>query len=290
VSGVPLIKKGKGTILISVARDVTERIEKEQLLLETLDRFNTHFSLTNDVMFTFDHKLRFNSISPNVEKVTGYKPEELIGKPAHKLGVFPSEYQDEAYDEAMHLLSGQIINSSIYEFITKDGKRKFGEFSSSPLKRDGQVVEVISVAREITKRIEMQELLQKSEETLRTLLNASSDSMILLDTSGTMFALNNVTAKRLGKSIKELIGTCLFDHMPKDISNRRKAFFEQAVSSGKTTRFIDEREGRLYSISFYPICNTYGKVVRIASYTQDVTRLKHDFLKQPATKDRALLP
>ncbi len=89
VSGVPLIKKGQRTTLISVARDVTERIEKEQVLMETMERYRTHFTLTDDVMFTFDHKLRFNSISPNVEKVTGYKPEELLGKPAHKLGVFP---------------------------------------------------------------------------------------------------------------------------------------------------------------------------------------------------------
>ena len=48
-----------------MARDVTERIEKEQALLEILDRYSTHFSLTDDVMFSFDHKVRVNSVSPN---------------------------------------------------------------------------------------------------------------------------------------------------------------------------------------------------------------------------------
>ena len=81
VSGSPIIKKGRGATLISVARDVTERIEKEQVLLETLDRYRTHFSLTNDVMFSYDHDFRIKSVSPNIEKVLGYKPEDLWGKP-----------------------------------------------------------------------------------------------------------------------------------------------------------------------------------------------------------------
>ena len=289
ITGVPLTDKGRMVMVISVARDITDRIEMEKSLHESAEKYRIHFSLTNDVMFSYDNQFRVKNVSPNVERILGYKPEELIGKTLQEAGVLHPDYMDEAIDNALHVLSGKTINSSIYQFITKDGARKFGEVSGTPLIQDGRVVEVVSVARDITERIEIQELLQKSEETSRTLLNASSDSMILLDTSGTMFALNNVTAQRLGKSIKELLGTCLFDHMPKDISDRRKAFFDQAVTSGKTIRFIDQREGRLYSISFYPIRNTYGKVVRIASYAQDVTRLKHDFLKQPA-KDRALLP
>jgi two-component system sporulation sensor kinase A len=282
ISGVPFTEKGRPVVVISVARDITERVEMEKSLHESAEKYRIHFSLTDDVMFSYDNQLRVRNVSPNVERVLGYKPGELIGKTLQEVGALHSDYMDEAIDNALHVLSGETINSSIYQFITKDGARKFGEVSGTPLMQDGHVVEVVSVARDITGRIEMQELLQKSEETSRTLLNASPDSMILLDTSGTMFALNNVTAERLGKGIKELLGTCLFDHMPKDVSDRRRSFFDQTVSSGKTTRFIDERDGRFYSITFYPIRNTYGKVVRIASYAHDVTRLKHDFLKQSA--------
>ena len=259
VSGVPLIKKGHGITLISVARDVTERMEKEQSLLEILDRYNTHFTLTDDVMFSFDHKLRFNSISPNVEKVTGYKPEELIGKPAHKLGVFPPEYQHEAYDEAMHLLSGQTINSSIYEFITKDGKRKFGEFSSSPLKRDGRVVEIITVAREITERIKKEKSLQETEATAQALLNACTDFMVLIDITGTIIHVNKAASDNLGRSVNELLGTCFFDEMPKEVADRRKIYVEKVISSGSPVRFKDENQRKIDSQQFIPRLQRTGK-------------------------------
>ena len=279
VSGVPLIKKGQRTTLISVARDVTERIEKEQVLMETMERYRTHFTLTDDVMFTFDHKLRFNSISPNVEKVTGYKPEELLGKPAHKLGVFPPEYQYDAYDEAMHLLSGQTINSSIYEFITKDGKRKFGEFSSSPLKRDGRVVEVITVAREITERIKKEKLLQETEATAQALLNACTDFMVLIDMTGTIIHVNKVASDNLGRSLNELLGTCIFDYLPNEVADRRKIYLEQVNSLGHPIRFEDEDRGRLIHSSWFPIYNELGKVTRIAIHTRDITELKQTFFK-----------
>ncbi len=271
VSGVPLIKKGHGVTLISVARDVTERMEKEQSLLEILDRYNTHFTLTDDVMFSFDHKLRFNSISPNVEKVTGYKPEELMGKPAHKLGVFPPEYQHEAYDEAMHLLSGQTINSSIYEFITKDGKRKFGEFSSSPLKRDGRVVEIITVAREITERIKKEKSLQETEATAQALLNACTDFMVLIDIKGTIIHVNKAASDNLGRSVNELLGTCFFDEMPKEVADRRKIYVEKVISSGSPVRFKDENKGRLIHSSLFPVFNELGKVTKIAIHARDIT-------------------
>ena len=279
VSGVPLIKKGHGTTLISVARDVTERIEKEQALLETLDRYRTHFSLTDDVMFTFDHKLRINSVSPNVEKVLGYKPEELIGKPVHKLDVLSPEYLDEALDEAFHLLSGQTINSSIYEFITKDGKRKFGEFSSSPLKRDGRVVEVITVAREITESIKKGKLLRETEDTAQALVNACTDFMALIDITGTIIYINKAASERLGRSIKELLGTCIFDNLPKEVADRRKIYFEQVISSGNPIRFEDENRGRLIHSSWIPVYNELGKVTRIAIHARDITELKQAFFK-----------
>ncbi len=279
VSNVPLIKKGRGTTLISVARDVTERVEKEQALLETLDRYRTHFSLTDDVMFSFDHKLRIKSVSPNVEKVLGYKPEELIGKPVHKLGVLSPEYMDEALDEAMHLLSGQTNSSSIYEFITKDGNRKFGEISSSPLKRDGRVVEVITVAREITESIKKGKLLRETEDTAQALVNACTDFMALIDITGTIIYINKAASERLGKSIKELLGTCIFDNLPQEVADRRKIYFEQVISSGNPIRFEDENRGRLIHSSWFPVYNELGKVTRIAIHTEDITELKQAFFK-----------
>jgi PAS domain S-box-containing protein len=204
-----------------------------------------------------------------VERLLGYKPEELVGRNFQDLNVLHPDYMDEAVDNALHVLSGETIYSSIYEFITKDGTRKFGEVSGVPLIQEGHAVGVISVARDITDRIENRTLLQESEGTAQALLNASTDVMILLDTSGTILALNKAAAERLGKSVKQLLGTCVFDQLPMNVARRRRIYFEKTISSDEPVHFKDENQGRLISSSLYPVHDARGKVSKIAVYARE---------------------
>ncbi len=269
VSGVPLIKKGSGTMLISVAREVTDRIEQEQTLLEFLDRFRTHFSLTNDIMFTFNHKFMITSVSPNAQKASGYTPEELMARPMYELGLMAPEYMEEAHDNALHLLSGQTILSSIYELIVKDGSRRFTEISGSPLIRDGRVVEVVCVAREITHQLAHETSMQETRAISQALLNACTDFMALIDTEGKILHMNKAASVTLGKNGEELVGSCIFSHLPRDVAQRRRIYFDQVISTGRPVRFKDERENRLVHTSLYPVQNLHGKVTRVAIFSQD---------------------
>ncbi len=269
VSGIPLKREGRVVSVISVARDITKHIEMEKALQESAEKYRIHFSLSNDVMFAYDNQFKVMSVSPNVERLLGYKPEELVGRTFQDLNVLHPDYMDEAVDNAVHVLSGETIYSSIYEFITRDGIRKFGEVSGVPLKREGHVVGVISVARDITDRIENSKLLQEDEGTAKALLNASPDVMILLDTSGTILALNKAAAERLGKNVKNLLGTCVFDHLPKNVARRRRIYFEQTINSDEPVRFKDENQGRLVLSSLYPVHDAHGKVSKIAVYARE---------------------
>jgi PAS domain-containing protein len=76
-----------------------------------------------------------------------------------------------------------------------------------------------------------------------------------------------------------LLGTCIFDHLPKEVADRRKIYFEQVISSGNPIRFEDENRGRLINSSWFPIYNELGKVTRIAIHARDITELKQAFFK-----------
>jgi PAS domain S-box-containing protein len=105
--------------------------------------------------------------------------------------------------------------------------------------------------------------------TAQALLNASPDLMILLDTSGTILALNKAAAERLGKNVKNLLGTCVFDHLPKKAARRRRMYFEQTISSDEPVRFKDENQGRLITLCMYPVHDAHGKVSKIAVYARE---------------------
>jgi PAS domain-containing protein len=90
------------------------------------------------------------------------------------------------------------------------------------------------------KRIE--ERLEEREQTLQALLNAPTETAILVDLEGTFLAINEVAAQRFSKSVDELIGMGIYDRLPYDLAVSRKAKGDEVARSGKPVRFQDERE------------------------------------------------
>ncbi len=190
----------------------------EEALREAEEKYIIHFSLANDVMFSYDDQFRILSVSPNVERILGYKPEELIGGTFHDLHVLHPDYMEVAFNNALKVLSGKTVYSSVYEFIAKDGARYFGEVSGVPLMRDDKVVAVVTVARDITKRIEMENSLQESEERYRITLQSMPDAVSIISVKDSRYLyINDAFSKITGYSFEEAIMKTPFDlNLPAD--------------------------------------------------------------------------
>ena len=147
-------------------REAVWRKQAEDALRKSEEKYRQHFENVSDVIYLIDPDFRVISVSLSVERILGYKPEELIGRPFQDLNMLAPEYLEKAFSETKRVLAGERIDSSEYEFISKDGTRKFGEVSGGPLVRDGKVIAVISVARDITKRKQVEEALRESEKRL----------------------------------------------------------------------------------------------------------------------------
>ncbi|MBW2607949.1 MAG: PAS domain S-box protein, partial [Deltaproteobacteria bacterium] len=124
------------------------------------------------------------------------------------------------------------------------------------------------------KRIEKK--LEEKEQTLRALLNAPPESSMLIGLEGKVLAINEVAAQRFGKKIDELIGTVLYDHMPYDLAESRKAQGDKVVRSGKPVYLQDERAGRIYDTNIYPVLNAEEKVTALAIHARDITETKKE--------------
>jgi PAS domain S-box-containing protein len=123
-----------------------------------------------DVIYTIDTDLNISDMSPSVERILGYKPQDFIGRPVSDLGnILAPESFEQAVADMSLVLKGDTIAATIYRFIAKDGTIKYGEVSGSPLMRDGKIVGLISVARDITDRKRAEEKLRESEKKYRDL-------------------------------------------------------------------------------------------------------------------------
>ena len=119
-----------------------KKLEKKMLDLEIAnqklkileEKYRLSFENVKDVIYTIDTDLNLLSISPSVERILGYKPEDFIGRPVSDFGnILTPESFEQAVADISLILKSETIPATIYRFIAKDGTIKYGEVSGSPL-------------------------------------------------------------------------------------------------------------------------------------------------------------
>jgi two-component system, cell cycle sensor histidine kinase and response regulator CckA len=128
------------------------RETKNRELQESEAKYLLHFENVLDLIFSIDRELTVKTISPSVKKILGYEPEDLIGKPFQKLNLMDERYLEQAVADVMRILSGESVNLTIYEIFTKEGKKIFAEITWSPILKNGAIIGIIAVARDVTER------------------------------------------------------------------------------------------------------------------------------------------
>jgi PAS domain S-box-containing protein len=128
--------------------------------------------------------------------------------------------------------------------------------------------------------------LNQSEEMIRVLINATRETLLLIDIEGIVLLANEVVARRLGKSVQELTGTSLYDHFSPDVARLRKEQFYKVSHTGEPVYFEDTREDRLFETYCYPVFDMEGKVSKIAIFAHDITERKQAERKLLESEER----
>ncbi len=124
---------------------------------------------------------------------------------------------------------------------------------------------------EIGERHRAEESLRQQKAQFEATLNATAESIFLLDASGHIVLINETAAQRMGASKEELIGCCVFDYFPPDLAVKRRTYVEKVFRSGQALTVEDERSGYCFSTIFYPILGEGGKTRALVVFASDIT-------------------
>lgn len=139
---------------------------------------------------------------------------------------------------------------------------------------------------------EQSTLESNNEQCLRALLDAITESLIVVDIEGTIKMINRIGAARLGGDSQRLLGLKLHelgkDVFPPSVLRNRLKRMKRALCSGKADRFTDERCGRVYDNSIYPVLDHQGHVAAIAVFATDITESIHNQRKLEDYRDEVM--
>jgi PAS domain S-box-containing protein len=151
----------------AIVRDISDRKKAEKALKKSEMKYKKIFDTVQDVFFQTDTEGNITEISPSVERYSGYKPEELIGKPVEMVysnlddrNSFLKEFEEKGelvdYELKLKTKKEDLIYSSINAQLLLDSKNK-------PIGIEGTL-------RDVTERKKVEEAIMISEEKYRNLI------------------------------------------------------------------------------------------------------------------------
>ncbi|MBT8365351.1 MAG: PAS domain S-box protein, partial [Deltaproteobacteria bacterium] len=246
-----------------------EAEERSRLLLESAQE--GIFGVAEDGLVNF--------INPAGLAMLGFEAEELIGQKIHPLihHTRPdgSPYPSEACPMHHSLIQGVIGSRDDEVLWRKDGTSFPAEYSSVPIRKNGSIAGTVVVFRDISERQEAEQALRESRATARGLLDATQESLLLLDKEGIIIAVNRTAARRHQQTPQELTGTNRFDILPQNLRESRKAHFNNVLQTGNPADFEDVRDGMVFHHNYYPVRDKSDAVIGVAIFAQDITERKH---------------
>ncbi len=195
--------------IVATVEDVTKQVRAEEALRESEQKFRLIAETSAEDIWQLDLNGQVTYVSPAVEKIFGYTPEEAM-----HLGFsafFPESEIERATQAFTMAMSGQA-----YQLLEFMGRRKDGssipiEVSVTPIIRDDTVIGIQGIARDISERVRAEEALRESEARFRQVYEHMAVGVARVSLGFRIESANQAYCRMLGYREEELIGKHLRD-------------------------------------------------------------------------------
>jgi len=137
-------------IVVSMVRDITERIRAEKQLVESEERYRDLFDNAQDAIYVHDLQGTYVSANRAAEELVGYTQDEIIGK--NIIDFISPKDAEQIRANLNKKLEGQGMTAYEIEVLAKDGRSVPVEVSTRLIYQNGTAVSVQGIARDVTAR------------------------------------------------------------------------------------------------------------------------------------------
>lgn len=193
--------------------DISDRVAFEVVRA----RFEAVFDSSDDAITLVDPAGIVLAWNPAAERIYGYRAEEMVGHNAADVLAVPD--QEEARAHAADRLARGLPAPAEVRCVRKDGTPIVVAVTRSPIvDRDGEIVAVTGVSRDITESKRAEQALAESEERFRQLADTATDLVVRVGQDGTFLYVSPSVSNVLGWAPADLVGRRFTDIIDPDTS------------------------------------------------------------------------
>ena len=262
---------------IIIIRNITDLKDAESAPKKSEEYFREITVNSSDVLFIVDARGMITYVSPSVERLTGYSPDELINKNSLFL-IAPDDHARAYEDFGKALLTQEVSIPNNFRIRHKNGNEIIMEGVGKNLLHNPAIAGFVMNVRDVTDHKRAEEALLASEEHYRTIFESTATANIIITEDSTILMANNNFAVLSGYAKQELEGKIswtIFIH--KDDLEKMKAYHKMrrlidgSAPPSYEFRFIN-RKGEIREL-FISVAIIPGTKESIASLI-DITKRK----------------
>jgi PAS domain S-box-containing protein len=259
-----------------------------ELLGESEARYRHLVQNSPDLVWSIDADARFSFVSDTCERLTGWRPEDLLGKHFGAIVHESSKAVAETDWTAGMTEEFQEVRGRL-NLLHRDGHAIPAEFSAfGTLDENGTFTGANGSVRDMSERERLERELRESEERYRFLVDNSPDVVFATDAQGNFTYLSDTIERMTGHPPAELVG----GHFSRVVEERSLPLtlerWDALVAEPHREQVVRidliHRDGRKIPVEVSSLGTTVdGRFAGIHGSTRDVSvreRLEHDLRRQ----------
>jgi PAS domain S-box-containing protein len=167
--------------------------------------------LAPDIIALIDRDRIMKYVSPAIERITGHRPDELIGKPFDEI-LHPEDFKSADAAFARMLVTRDVVTAQD-RFRRKDGSWITLETTARNYLDIPDLEGILVCSRDVTRHVELETTLRKSAEESAALFENAPCGYHAVDASGVYVRVNDTELRWLQRAREELVGKLRFEDL-----------------------------------------------------------------------------
>lgn len=243
------------------------------------EKYRILFDNAADLIIVVDTKGKFLDLNQKFTEESEYLREEMLGKNFAASGIITKE----STAKALFHLGELIIKGKEPPIFEVEGVKKSGgivnyELRAVPIKKEGKIVAIQAILRNITTRKESDKVLKESEEKFKVIFTSVIDGILLADVKTRKLTdANDVMCRMLGYSLDEIKKLGVKDVHPKESLPHVYNTFEKQIKGETLAKDLPmkRKDGSVFFADINASTVTIAGKTYLMGVFRDVTESKN---------------